>query len=104
MDTVKHFTGLNVSAIQKYLAECSIPFRKSPLYDSATESKFVDESLRKSNFCTITDSRLFDLVVVVELMPQISEGDDEYSYVVWQNGSDITHIKYDEGGFFKRHR
>ena len=95
MDTVRSFRGLDVGGIQAYLAKCDAPFKTSPLYSTETEESFVDVSLRKSVYRTIVDPNLFALVE--DLMTAINEGDDEYQYVMWKNGSDITHIKYDEG-------
>ena len=56
--------------------------------------------LRKSTFRTITDSKLFDLVDNV--IARLNEDDQSYRYTLRRN--DVTHIKYEEGGFFNRHR
>jgi hypothetical protein len=94
MDTVRAFQ-LDVNPIQSYLAKCDAPFETSPLYSTETETSYVDTDRRKSLYRTIVDPALFSLVE--DLMKTISEGDDEYQYVLWKNGSDITHIKYEEG-------
>lgn len=95
MDTVRSFQGLSVGPIQAYLAKCDSPFETSPLYSTETEESFVDANLRRSVYRTIVDPNLFSLVE--DLMAVINEGDDEYQYVLWKNGSDITHIKYAKG-------
>ncbi|KAL3784152.1 hypothetical protein ACHAWO_006366 [Cyclotella atomus] len=101
MDTVRAFQ-LDVDSIQSYLAKCDAPFATSQLYSTETEETYVDTDRRKSVYRTIVDPALFNLVE--DLMKTINEGDDEYHYVLWKNGSDITHIKYEEGGCFKAHR
>lgn len=58
-----------------------------------------DESLRTSSFRALTDPKLFDMVESV--LAPISAADDTYSFTLRRN--DATHIKYGEGGFFKRH-
>ena len=95
MDTVRSFQGIDVGPIQQYLADCKTPFDVSPLYSTETEESFVDEDLRRSVYRTITSSDMFALVE--NLMADINKGDNEYEYVLWKNGSDITHIKYEEG-------
>ena len=61
----------------------------------------IFRDLRKSTFRTITDNRLFDLVDNV--VARLNE-DDQSSYRYTLRRNDVTHIKYEEGGFFKRHR
>ena len=56
--------------------------------------------LRKSTFRAITDNKLFDLVD--DVVARLNEDDQSYRYTLRRN--DVTHIKYEEGGFFKRHR
>lgn len=94
MDTVRAFQ-LDVDSIQSYLAKCDAPFATSQLYSTETEETYVDTDRRKSVYRTIVDPALFNLVE--DRMKTINEGDDEYYYVLWKNGSDITHIKYEEG-------
>jgi hypothetical protein len=61
---------------------------------------FIFRDLRKSTFRTITDNKLFDLVD--DVVARLNEDDQSYRYTIRRN--DVTHIKYEEGGFFKRHR
>jgi hypothetical protein len=56
--------------------------------------------LRKSTFRSITDAKLFDLVE--SILAKVNHDDPSYKYTLRRN--DITHIKYETGGFFKRHR
>lgn len=95
MDTVKFYNDLDITNIQTYLSKCDKPFETSPLYSSETEETYVDTERRLSVYRTIVDPKLFDLVE--DLMTVINQGDNEYQYVLWKNGSDITHIKYEEG-------
>ena len=95
MDTVKFYNDLDITNIQTYLSKCDKPFETSPLYSSETEETYVDTERRLSVYRTIVDPKLFDLVE--DLMTVINRGDNEYQYVLWKNGSDITHIKYEEG-------
>ena len=96
MDTVRSFKGLNIRSIQDYLSNCDVPFQPSNVYSTQSETSFIDTNRRKSMYRTITDPNLFRLVEDL-IMGEINEGDAEYQYVLWKNGSDITHIKYDEG-------
>ena len=95
MDTVKFYNDLDITNIQTYLSKCDKPFETSPLYSTETEETYVDTERRLSMYRTIVDPDLFDLVE--DLMTVINQGDNEYQYVLWKNGSDITHIKYEEG-------
>jgi hypothetical protein len=95
MDTVRSFPDLNVGPIQAYLASCDEKFEASPLYSTEKEESFVDTNLRRSVYRTIVDPNLFELVE--DIVTVINAEDSEYQYVLWKNGSDITHIKYGEG-------
>ena len=94
MDTVRSFQGLNVRPIQAYLAACDAPFSTSPLYSTETEETFVDSDRRRSVYRAIVDEKLFGLVE--DLMTVVNQGDDQYQYILWKKGSNITHIKYEE--------
>ena len=96
MDTVRSFSALNIKPIQDYLSKCNTSFQPSNVYSTTSETSFIDINRRKSIYRTITDSNLFRLVEDL-IMGEINKDDDEYQYVLWKNGSDITHIKYDEG-------
>jgi hypothetical protein len=56
--------------------------------------------LRKSQFRPITDPKLFEMVE--SIVSSINDRDASYKYTLRRNN--ITRIKYEEGGFFKRHR
>ena len=83
-----------------YLSTCEQPFEQSLLYSSATDTKFVDESLRSSSFRAIVDPALF--AITEELLALISTADEAYEFTIRRN--DATHIRYTKGGFFKRHQ
>ena len=88
----------DISGILKFLSKCKQPFEASQLYNSGEKRKFEDPSLRRSEFRAIVDPDLFDLAdhVVQSL------SDDVISFSLVRN--DCTHIRYREGGFFKRHQ
>jgi len=101
MDTIQTFQNLDITKIQNYLTTCDMPFESSQLYSSKRDEKFVDKDLRKSVFRAIVDPTLFDLVEGV--VQNLNQGNDNgYQFMLRKN--DITHIKYETGGFFKRHR
>ena len=56
--------------------------------------------LRQSVFRAIADAKLFDLVD--SIVSKLNQDDRSYKYTLRRN--DVTHIKYEKGGFFKRHR
>eukprot|EP00121_Abeoforma_whisleri_P012040 Awhi_evm1s11114 len=100
MEDVKSFKDLPIQQLQSYLAKNEQPFEKSQLYSSATDSKFVDEQLRQSVFRNLVEPEVFTLVEGI-VANFINVSDTNHSYQLIRN--DITHIKYEEGGFFKRH-
>ena len=100
MEHVKVLTNICVKDIQEYLINCEQDFETSQLYSSTRNEKFTDEDLRKSVFRPIKDPKLFNLVD--DVASKLEAGDDSYRYTLRRN--DITHIKYEKGGFFKRHR
>ncbi|CAB9519901.1 expressed unknown protein [Seminavis robusta] len=65
------------------------------------KTKIVDEDLRQSVFRAITDPKLMDLVDA-NIVSHLNQTDQSYQYTLCRN--DITHIKYEEGGFFQRHK
>lgn len=95
--------GINVGPICAYLAKCDVDFEKSPLFNSETETTYVDEERRLSQYRSIKDPSLFALVEEF-VMTTLNQGDEQYSYVLWKDGSDVTEIRYSAGGFFKPHR
>eukprot|EP00976_Prorocentrum_cordatum_P091200 1188430-Prorocentrum_minimum.AAC.4 len=91
----------HVNSLRTYLDGCPQSFEKSLLYSSASDSKFVDESLRMSTFRAIKDPALFDLCEPI--ISSVNQGSrSQYTYKLLLN--DITHIKYATGGFFKKHK
>eukprot|EP00746_Dinoflagellata_sp_MGD_P163649 gnl/MRDRNA2_/MRDRNA2_91815_c0_seq1.p1 gnl/MRDRNA2_/MRDRNA2_91815_c0~~gnl/MRDRNA2_/MRDRNA2_91815_c0_seq1.p1 ORF type:complete len:747 (+),score=125.40 gnl/MRDRNA2_/MRDRNA2_91815_c0_seq1:90-2243(+) len=91
--------GLKVQEVQQYLAESNKPFEQSELYVAAEKRNIVDSSLRKSKFRKFTDKKLFDLVQ--PFVTRLSEEDPLLQYTLRRN--DVTHIKYEKGGFFGKH-
>ena len=74
---------------------CALTVRRSQLYSSATETKFVDESLRLSSFRAIKSEPLFQLCDT--LLDEVNKqaGEDFHFTLV---RSDATQIKYSAGG------
>jgi hypothetical protein len=79
-----------VDAISALLAACDQPFERSQLYSTVTESKFVDESLRRSEFRAIRQAALFDACDT--LLAQVTSGDPLNDFYLLR--SDVTHIVY----------
>uniref|UniRef100_A0A0G4G062 Uncharacterized protein n=1 Tax=Chromera velia CCMP2878 TaxID=1169474 RepID=A0A0G4G062_9ALVE len=100
MKFVKEFSDFDIAPILQFLSGNTKPFEKSQLYSSATESKYVDESLRQSKFRIFEEEKLFDLLV--PLVERLSNEDEECTFAIRRN--DVTHIVYEEGGFFQTHR
>ena len=80
---VRDISGLDTSDVLAYLSKCELPFEKSLLYSSATETKFIDESLRSSSFRVIVDNTLFDMLDAI--LAPISAADDAYEFAVRRN-------------------
>ena len=97
---VETFYGVPIEELSAFLDDFEQPFEKSQLYSSKTETKFVDEELRSSQFRAIVDSKLFD--IVDGLITSLTAEHQDMAFSLRR--SDITHIKYGEGGFFKRHQ
>ena len=69
--------------------------RRSQLYSANSETKFVDESLRRSRFRAIVDEQLFCLCdEIVEAVNQQAGEHAHFSLV----RSDATQIEYTKGG------
>ena len=56
--------------------------------------------LRKSVFRPIVNQELFDLVD--DVVAKLNVTETSYNFTLRKN--DVTHIKYEQGGYFKRHR
>ena len=70
------------------------------LTGAQSQTKFVDESLRRSRFRALVDGPLFDAAAA--LVAAVSAQDEMYSYRLVRN--DVTEIVYEKGGFFQRHQ
>ena len=92
--------SLDTSAICAYLDSCEEPFSASQLYSAVEEAKFVDASLRLSEYRALADEHLF--MIAEDLVRQVSVQDSSNDYTLVRN--DVTHIRYGVGGFFKRHQ
>ena len=108
--------NLNLDAVTRFLAEHEQPFEqcapastspvrrnltrqmstlRSQLYSANSETKFVDESLRRSRFRAIVDEQLFCLCdELVEAVNQQAGKHGHFSLV----RSDATQIEYRKGG------
>lgn len=108
MDLVRHLTlpSSGVDQLRTFLASHKKgppEWQTSQLYSSSRSEKFVDEDLRQSFFQLFQGDvakPLFDHLQ--EVVQHLSETDESYSYSLRTN--DVTHIRYEKGGFFKRHR
>ena len=90
------FGWLEFGACEKFLCH----LRNAVILTFIVSVIMCNRDLRKSVFRPIKDAKLFNLVDNV--ISGLNEDDDSYRYTLRRN--DITHIKYERGGFFKRHR
>ena len=74
-------------------------FNNSLLYDPHAQTKVEDSEIRTSEFRLFTEPELFDLVD--RYLQIINQMDTEVDYLLMRN--DLTHIRYQAGGFFKAH-
>ena len=94
--------GVDMQPLRDYLQQCEVPFEPSQLYSSKEKRKFTDTSLRQSEFRALVDDRLFSLAS--DIVKAISnEGNNPMGLEFELVRNDCTHIRYREGGFFKRH-
>ena len=96
---VKEFSGLPVAGLRAFLDGCAQPFEASALYEVAGGRRLVDPERRLSKFRSIADARLFALAR--EAVEAAARADELNDYTLVQN--DVTHIRYEPGGFFKPH-
>lgn len=82
MQFIKEFE-VDVSSIQSFLVDCSLPFSTSELYSPQTASKFVDESQRLSKFRSIRSTELF--AICRELLEGLSQGDPLNEFTLVEN-------------------
>jgi hypothetical protein len=97
---VRELSGLDTSQLRAYLDACDVPFQPSQLYSAAEDTKFVDPSLRLSEFRALTDEALFQIAEA--LVATVSAQDPGNDYTLVRN--DVTHIRYLPGGFFSKHQ
>ena len=88
-----------VQALRAWLDSCAQPMAPSALYEVAGARRAVDEALRLSRFRAISDPRLFELAR--DLVASLAQADELNDYTLLLN--DVTHIRYERGGFFKAH-
>ena len=74
-------------------------FTPSKLYSKSKDEKYIDTNERQSEFKTINDKKLFNLVD--KYLEKINKLDKSNNYVLVKN--DITYIKYKEDDFFQAH-
>lgn len=96
---VREIHDIDVASLAAYLNKSEAPFQSSALYSVADEGRFVDETLRLSKFRTFSDAALFG--IVRHIVDGISDADPKTTFRLVEN--DITHIRYETGGFFKPH-
>ena len=89
--------------IYSFLDKSDVAFQDSKLYDSLKEEKFVDKSLRLSEFRELRDDAIFSLSDRLVDIVNENERDQKRERVFSLVRNDVTHIKYSKGGFFKRH-
>jgi hypothetical protein len=100
MRYVRELWDLPVQDLISYLSVLPAPTEPSAVYEVATEEKRVEPGLRQSTFQAHKDSKLFDLAA--RLVEHLSASDDVMAYRLVR--SDVTHIVYGKGGFFKAHQ
>jgi len=102
MQFIKEYGPVNnllQEQIRQYIDNSNIPFELSKIYRSDIGEKLVNLDTRLSEFRLFTEKYLFDLCE--QLVNEISEQDKNMSYMLVKN--DITHIRYNKGGYFKSH-
>lgn len=99
---IKEFGIVDEDATQKF-AEMILSyegeFQPSQLYSVKEEAKFYDDKQRVSEFRLITDDKFFEQAELI--INKINELDQMMEYKLVRN--DITHIRYQKGGFFTPH-
>ena len=85
--------------IIKILQSSDTGFEQSHVYDAVREEKQLALEIRLSCFRTLTDKKLFD--IGSSILRAINSDMPENKFVIHEN--DITHIKYQAGGYFKQH-
>lgn len=100
MQFVREVWNVNTSDLRNYLINSTVKWKHSQIYDTASESKFVDDAKRVSDARIFTDSRLFE--ICDDIVQNISDSDDERDFILIK--SDVTQIRYPVGGFFSPHR
>jgi len=102
MQFIKEIPNFNSDILSELTREILVdnrPFSHSLLYDPNAEQKVMDSSLRSSEFRLFTEKKYFDLVQ--NYIKIINENDPNTNFLLLRN--DLTHIRYQAGGFFKPH-
>ena len=102
MQFVKEFPCLDSDIsdnIKKYVQNFTGTFKPSMIYESDIDVKHVIPEKRLSEFRIIINPHFFDLFD--KLIQIINQKDSFIEYKLVRN--DITHIKYNTGGYFKAH-
>ncbi|KAG5192284.1 hypothetical protein JKP88DRAFT_131483, partial [Tribonema minus] len=100
MQFVHEVTGCNFAPMKAVLQSLDKAFQPSELYSTVTESKFVDESQRRSRVHTFTDKP--ELFAHAQTLLARFPLDPLLDYFVVPN--DAMHIVYVADGYFRRHR
>ena len=82
-----------MDALRAALERCRAPWKASELYEVASDTKVLDESLRRSSFRALAEPELFALAR--ELLAAVSARDAHNAYVLIENN--VTHIKARHG-------
>jgi hypothetical protein len=99
---IKEYKNLNDDEffnIKKQFEECTDDFEDSMMYSQKTEEKFIDKNIRLSKFRTMKTDNIFKSFDV--LVGEINKRDKLQKFRLIRN--DITHIKYEKDGYFKKH-
>jgi hypothetical protein len=102
MNCIKEYENLNDEefiVIKEQISKCDKIFEDSMMYSQAKDEKFIDKNIRLSTFRTIEEDELFQSFEI--LVEEINKRDKFQKYKLMKNN--ITHIKYEKGGYFKEH-
>lgn len=101
--TLKEYDSIDIdiqSQIREWILSNTSEFSDSLLYLPAEEEKIIDKGRRVSQFRTFTDTVIFTLVE--SLIAKLNAVDTETEFYLVKN--DVTHIRYEKDGFFKKHQ
>lgn len=103
MQFVKEFGIINKTLqdnIKNFVNADKEKFEPSMVYNRKDDKKLIKPEIRKSSFKLLKDKKLFKMFK--QLIGKINKKDEFMDFIVWEN--DITYIKYQEGGYFKKHK